>query len=175
MQVTICIRLTISVCAKCKTTKIFTTLLTSHKHETLEIGQQTHQAFIFLTTLINNNTCNRLGIWGAPLPPSRLWSSVRPAGLLAVSPSFFVFLLHLHPAVLKPYFYLSLGQIQESGDFISTIPGEVHVKQKLFFQFKDLVLCVGTALFSGGLCVQPAGWWVIWKRDHETQIRLKWS
>ena len=59
---------------------------------------------------------------------------------LIVSPPVFVALLHLHAAVLKPDFDLSLGQIQQSRDFISTVAGEVHVKQKLLFQFEYLVL-----------------------------------
>ena len=33
----------------------------------------------------------------------------------------------------------------------------VHVKEKLAFQFADLVLGVGTALFPGRASVQPVG------------------
>lgn len=39
--------------------------------------------------------------------------------------------LHFHPPVLKPDFDLSLTQIEESGHFVPTVPGEVHIEQKL--------------------------------------------
>lgn len=84
--------------------------------------------------------------------------------MLAVTPAVFVFFLHLHPAVLKPDFHLSLGQTQQSGYLVPTIPWEVHVKQKLLFQFEDLVLCIGATLFSGGLRVKPVGRRVIWRQ-----------
>ena len=101
------------------------------------------------------------------LPPSPTKQS--QINKLTVSPPVFVFFLHLHPAVLKPDFHLSLGQTQESCYLVSTIPGEVHVKQKLLFQFEDLVLCIGATLFSGGLRVKPVGRWVIWKQEGQNQ------
>lgn len=85
--------------------------------------------------------------------------------MLAVTPAVFVFFLHLHPAVLKPDFHLSLGQTQQSGYLVPTIPWEVHVKQKLLFQFEDLVLCIGATFFSGGLRVKPVGRRVIWRQE----------
>lgn len=36
--------------------------------------------------------------------------------------------LHFHPPVLKPDFDLSLTQIEESGHFVPTVPGEVHIE-----------------------------------------------
>lgn len=45
---------------------------------------------------------------------------------------FLIHFLHFHPPVLKPDFDLSLTQIEESGHFVPTVPGEVHIEQKLF-------------------------------------------
>lgn len=44
---------------------------------------------------------------------------------------FLIHFLHFHPPVLKPDFDLSLTQIEESGHFVPTVPGEVHIEQKL--------------------------------------------
>ena len=44
---------------------------------------------------------------------------------------FLIHFLHFHPTVLKPDFDLSLTQIEESGHFVPTVPGEVHIEQKL--------------------------------------------
>lgn len=101
--------------------------------------------------------------WGQTASPHPPRSSSHP-NMLAVTPAVFVFFLHLHPAVLKPDFHLSLGQTQQSGYLVPTIPWEVHVKQKLLFQFEDLVLCIGATLFSGGLRVKPVGRRVIWRQ-----------
>lgn len=121
--------------------------------------------------------CNRSGILRtdpprSPLPPLPPPSGSNPSSVqnkLTVSPPVFVFFLHLHPAVLKPDFHLSLGQTQHSRYLVSTIPWEVHVKEKLLFQFEDLMLCIWTTLFSGGLCVKPVGRWVIWKQGVKTR------
>lgn len=72
-----------------------------------------------------------------------------------IFPLFLVQLLHFHPAVLKPDFDLSLAQVKQSGHLVSPVPGQVHIKQKLFLQLQGLILGVGTSLLPGGSGVQP--------------------
>lgn len=56
------------------------------------------------------------------------WEGEGESLLLAL---FLIHFLHFHPPVLKPDFDLSLTQIEESGHFVPTVPGEVHIEQKL--------------------------------------------
>lgn len=72
-----------------------------------------------------------------------------------IFPLFLVHLLHFHPAVLKPDFDLSFAQVKQPGHLMSPVPGQVHIKQKLFLQFQGLVLGVGASLLPGGPGVQP--------------------
>lgn len=58
----------------------------------------------------------------------RRWGGPGAASLFAL---FLIHFLHFHPPVLKPDFDLSLTQIEESGHFVPTVPGEVHIEQKL--------------------------------------------
>lgn len=56
------------------------------------------------------------------------WGGLGESLLFAL---FLIHFLHFHPPVLKPDFDLSLTQIEESGHFVPTVPGEVHIEQKL--------------------------------------------
>ena len=56
------------------------------------------------------------------------WAGLGESLLFAL---FLIHFLHFHPPVLKPDFDLSLTQIEESGHFVPTVPGEVHIEQKL--------------------------------------------
>lgn len=77
---------------------------------------------------------------------------------------FLVHFLHLHPPVLKPDFDLPLGQIQDPCDLVSAVSCEVHIEQKLLFQFQSLVLCVRTAFLPCGTGVYPICHRVICKK-----------
>lgn len=57
------------------------------------------------------------------------WGGLEGGSLLFAL--FLIHFLHFHPPVLKPDFDLSLTQIEESGHFVPTVPGEVHIEQKL--------------------------------------------
>lgn len=48
-------------------------------------------------------------------------------------------LLLLHPAVLEPYFHLSLVQLQRSRDLHAPRPGQVLVEVELLFQLRQLL------------------------------------
>lgn len=59
--------------------------------------------------------------------------------------------LFLHPAILEPDFDLPVSEVEHPRELESFLFVYVHVKEKLAFQFADLVLGVGTALFPGPL------------------------
>lgn len=80
-----------------------------------------------------------------------------------------VHFLHFHPPVLEPDFDLSLAQVEEPGHLVPTVPGQVHIEQKLLLQFQGLVFGVGASLFPGGAGVQPAGSGVGWKKKQRDQ------
>lgn len=65
--------------------------------------------------------------------------------------------LHFHPAVLEPDLDLPLGEVEQSGHLVPTVPGEVHVEQEFFLQFQCLVLCIRAALLPCGASVEPVG------------------
>ena len=75
----------------------------------------------------------------------------------------FVHFLHLHPPVLKPDFDLPLGQIQDPGHLEPAVSSQIHIEQKLLFQFESLVLCVRASLLPRGAGVYPICHWVICK------------
>lgn len=63
----------------------------------------------------------------------------------------FVVFFPLHPSVLKPDLNLPLREAQRMGDFNPAPPGQVPVKVKFLFQFKDLlpgVSCARALWFS---------------------------
>ena len=63
--------------------------------------------------------------------------------------------LFFHPAILEPDFDLPVSKVEHPRELESFLFVYVHVKEKLAFQFADLVLGVGTALFPrplGGHC-----------------------
>lgn len=58
----------------------------------------------------------------------------------------FVVLFPFHASILKPDFYLTLGQAEAVGDFDATAPRQVAIEMKFFLQFKNLMASVGCAL-----------------------------
>lgn len=77
--------------------------------------------------------------------------------------------LHFHPAVLEPDLDLPLGEVEQSGHLVPTVPGEVHVEQEFFLQFQCLVLCIRAALLPCGASVEPVGSRVTCGRGRETR------
>lgn len=59
--------------------------------------------------------------------------------------------LFFHPAILEPDFDLPVSEVEHPRELESFLFVYVYIKEKLAFQFADLVLGVGTALFPGPL------------------------
>lgn len=92
---------------------------------------------------------------------------------LIISPPVFIAFFHLHSAILKPDFYLSLGQIKMSSYFIPTVTGKIHVKQKFLLQFENLMLSVWAPLFPCRFRMKPVGCRIIWKMSVKADLSGK--